>query len=74
VLIAVLPGDGSRRCGRRGVRAPLVMMGYFNPFLRYGLARLATDAAPPVLMGYHPDLRPRRPPSATRSAAPPGWI
>src|SRR6478672_8826761 len=28
----------------RGLRAPLVLMGYFNPFLRYGLQRLATDA------------------------------
>src|ERR1044071_4423648 len=26
----------------RGVAAPLVLMGYFNPFLRYGLQRLAT--------------------------------
>lgn len=29
----------------RGVAAPLLLMGYYNPFLRYGLERLAADAA-----------------------------
>ena len=31
-----------RHCG---VELPLVFMGYYNPFLRYGLERFATDAA-----------------------------
>jgi tryptophan synthase alpha chain len=43
----------------RGVRAPLVLMGYFNPFLRYGLARLAADAAAAGADGLIiPDLPP----------------
>jgi tryptophan synthase alpha chain len=29
----------------RGVAAPLVLMGYFNPFLQYGIERLAADLA-----------------------------
>src|SRR6185436_1979189 len=29
----------------RGVAAPLVLMGYFNPFLQYGIERLAADVA-----------------------------
>ncbi len=29
----------------RGVRAPLVLMGYYNPILRYGLARACADLA-----------------------------
>src|SRR5437764_1849408 len=28
-----------------GLTAPIVLMGYFNPFLRYGVERLAADAA-----------------------------
>ncbi len=44
---------------RRGVRAPLVMMGYFNPFLRYGLPRLVADAAAAGADGLIiPDLPP----------------
>lgn len=44
---------------RRGLRAPLVMMGYFNPFLRYGLARLVADAAAAGADGLIiPDLPP----------------
>jgi tryptophan synthase alpha chain len=43
----------------RGLRAPLVLMGYFNPFLRYGLQRLATDAAAAGADGLIiPDLPP----------------
>jgi tryptophan synthase alpha chain len=43
----------------RGVRAPLVLMGYFNPFLRYGLRRLAADAAAAGVDGLIiPDLPP----------------
>jgi tryptophan synthase alpha chain len=43
----------------RGIRAPLVLMGYFNPFLRYGLERLAADAAAAGADGFIiPDLPP----------------
>src|SRR5215207_4248958 len=28
---------------RHGLRAPLVLMGYFNPFLRYGLSRFVAE-------------------------------
>jgi tryptophan synthase alpha chain len=42
-----------------GLRAPLVLMGYFNPFLRYGLERLAADAAAAGADGFIiPDLPP----------------
>ena len=34
-----------RRLRARGVDAPLVGMGYYNPYLRYGLARFVEDAA-----------------------------
>ena len=33
------------RLRQQGLETPLVLMGYFNPFLRYGLARFAADAA-----------------------------
>ena len=43
----------------RGVRAPLVMMGYFNPFLQYGLTRFAAAAAAAGIDGLIvPDLPP----------------
>jgi tryptophan synthase alpha chain len=43
----------------RGVAAPLVLMGYFNPFLQYGLERLAADAAAAGADGLIiPDLPP----------------
>jgi tryptophan synthase alpha chain len=43
----------------RGVAAPLVLMGYFNPFLQYGLQRLAADAAAAGVDGWIvPDLPP----------------
>ena len=42
-----------------GLRAPLVLMGYFNPFLRYGLQRLLDDAAGAGVDGLIiPDLPP----------------
>ena len=34
-----------QRLRDRGVDAPLILMGYFNPFLRYGLAEFVRDAA-----------------------------
>ncbi len=43
----------------RGLVAPLVLMGYFNPFLQYGIARLAADAAAAGADGFIiPDLPP----------------
>jgi len=43
----------------RGVKAPLVLMGYFNPFLQYGLDRFAADAAAAGADGLIvPDLPP----------------
>ena len=43
----------------RGVDAPLIFMGYFNPFLRYGLERFVADAAHAGLDGLIvPDLPP----------------
>ena len=37
--------DAVRRLRDRGISSPLVLMGYFNPFMRYGQARFAADAA-----------------------------
>jgi tryptophan synthase alpha chain len=43
----------------RGVRVPLVMMGYVNPLLAYGLDRYARDAAKAGASGFIvPDLPP----------------
>lgn len=44
---------------RGGLRAPLVMMGYYNPFLQYGVERLCADAAQSGIDGLIiPDLPP----------------
>lgn len=44
---------------QRGLQAPLVMMGYFNPFLQYGMERLCADAARSGVDGLIiPDLPP----------------
>ncbi|MFN8478574.1 MAG: tryptophan synthase subunit alpha [Kouleothrix sp.] len=44
---------------RRGVQAPLVLMGYVNPFLRYGLAKFIADVAAAGVDGLIiPDLPP----------------
>ena len=44
---------------RRGVSIPLVLMGYYNPWLAYGLARLGADAAAAGVDGFIvPDLPP----------------
>ncbi len=46
-----------RRLRGRGVEAPLIFMGYFNPFLRYGTERFVGDAAEAGLDGIIvPDL------------------
>lgn len=44
---------------RRGVTIPLVLMGYYNPLLAYGLPRLAAEAAQAGADGFIvPDLPP----------------
>lgn len=44
---------------KRGVRVPIVPMGYYNPFLQYGLERLARDMAAAGADGLIiPDLPP----------------
>jgi tryptophan synthase alpha subunit len=63
----------------RGLAAPLVLMGYFNPFLRYGLAQFVADAAAAGADGLIiPDLPPEEAPrsqaafsTASRSPASP---
>ena len=43
----------------RGVSVPLVMMGYYNPFLQYGIERLCADASAAGIDGFIiPDLPP----------------
>ena len=43
----------------RGVTLPLILMGYYNPLLAYGLARVAADAAQAGADGFIvPDLPP----------------
>ncbi|MCC6189914.1 MAG: tryptophan synthase subunit alpha, partial [Anaerolineales bacterium] len=50
---------GVRALRARGVSVPLVLMGYYNPLLAYGLARLAADAAAAGADGFIvPDLPP----------------
>jgi tryptophan synthase alpha chain len=42
-------------CGRlrqRGLRAPLILMGYYNPILAYGIERLVQDAAGAGVDGF----------------------
>lgn len=44
---------------QRGLKAPLVMMGYYNPFLQYGVERLCDSAASAGIDGLIiPDLPP----------------
>ncbi len=53
-----------------GLTVPLILMGYFNPFLRYGLERCVADcAAAGSTASSSPTCRPRRPTSSPRSAA-----
>jgi tryptophan synthase alpha chain len=50
---------GVRELRRRGVAVPLVLMGYYNPLLAYGLPRLAAEAARAGADGFIvPDLPP----------------
>ncbi|MGA4838093.1 tryptophan synthase subunit alpha [Streptomyces sp. G45] len=47
------------RARQDGVEAPIVLMGYYNPFLQYGLAELVKDAAGAGADGFVvPDLPP----------------
>ncbi|MFM2031604.1 MAG: hypothetical protein RLZZ297_369 [Chloroflexota bacterium] len=51
--------DSVRQLRAAGVTVPLVMMGYYNPFLQYGLERFARDAAAAGADGVIvPDLPP----------------
>lgn len=55
--------DALRSLRGRGVDAPLIFMGYLNPFLRYGMERFAADAAAAGLDGMIiPDLPPEESP------------
>ena len=48
-----------RRLRDQGIEAPLLLMGYFNPFLRYGLAKTVRDASGVGVDGLIvPDLPP----------------
>lgn len=51
--------ETAQRIRAAGVRAPLVLMGYINPFLQYGLERLCAEAASVGIDGLIvPDLPP----------------
>ena len=51
--------DVARRLRRQGVDAPLLLMGYYNPFLRYGPEEFVRDAADAGIDGLIvPDLPP----------------
>jgi len=58
---------------RGTVAAPLLLMGYYNPFLRYGLERLAADAARSGIQGLIvPDLPPEEADELAAAIAPHG--
>lgn len=51
--------DMVRNLRRKGIEAPLILMGYYNPFLRYGVDKLVADAASVGVDGFIvPDLPP----------------
>ncbi len=55
--------DTLRNLRERGMDAPLIFMGYLNPFQRYGMERFASDAAQAGLDGIIiPDLPPEEAP------------
>lgn len=55
--------DSVRRLRGRGIETPLIFMGYLNPFLHYGMAQFAADAAAAGLDGIIiPDLPPEEAP------------
>ncbi len=54
-----------------GVQAPLLLMGYYNPFLAYGLDRLAAAAAAAGVDGFTvPDLPPEEGPVMSQACQP----
>jgi tryptophan synthase alpha chain len=58
---------------RRGVTVPLVLMGYYNPLLAYGLPRLAQAAATAGASGFIvPDLPPEEAAEMEAALAPSG--
>ncbi len=55
--------DILRRLRAKGIDAPLIFMGYLNPFLHYGMSQFAADAADAGLDGIIiPDLPPEEAP------------
>lgn len=51
--------DMVRELRRRGVKAPILLFGYYNPFLAYGLDELVLDARAAGVQGFIvPDLPP----------------
>lgn len=51
--------DAVRQLRSNGIESPLMLMGYFNPFLRYGVRELAVDAQEAGVDGIIvPDLPP----------------
>ena len=55
---------------QHAVSVPILLMGYFNPMLQYGLEELARDSAAAGVDGYIvPDFPPRRAMSYWRRAA-----
>jgi tryptophan synthase alpha chain len=65
-LQALENGMTLRRCldqvcslRRQGIDVPFILMGYYNPFLQFGIERLATEAAKAGINGFIiPDLPP----------------
>jgi tryptophan synthase alpha chain len=63
--------DALKELRRRGVTIPLILMGYYNPLLAYGLERLARDAAANGADGFIvPDLPPEESEEFEKAIAP----
>lgn len=57
--------DAVRRLRAQGMEAPLILMGYYNPLLAYGLERIAADASGAGVDGFIVvDLPPEESPAA----------
>ena len=55
--------DSLRRIRSRGINAPLIFMGYLNPFLNYGMEKFAEEASEAGMDGIIiPDLPPEEAP------------
>lgn len=62
--------DMIRELRARGVRIPILLFGYYNPFLAHGLDALANDAAAAGAQGFIvPDLPPEEASDLERAAA-----